>query len=229
MSSPRRVLLVGVDQAPPAPFCFGLPGSEHFRGFEVDLLNELARGLDVTLRFTSALWSQILADLEAGRLDLVCAAATITDERRRVVDFSDSYFEGNLALVGRRNRMLASPDVPPDWTVGVRVATVASDVVQTRWPGRCVRTFDLNVDLYDALRDGRVDAAVDDRPIAEWFARNMAGLALGPSIPGTGFGYGIVFAKGNDQLRTEVNAELARLRADGSLHRLRQRWISEPS
>jgi glutamine transport system substrate-binding protein len=223
------VLVVGVDESPPPPLCFGLPGTPDFRGFEVDLLEALASQLGVTVRCQSALWSVALAELQAGRLDMICTAATITPRRQQVVDFSEPYFESELALVVRQHRPVHWPEGMAGKTIGVRVATTAEEFVRAERPPAAVRTFDFNVDAYRALREGEVDVVVDDHPIGAYFARTQEGLQLGPPLPGTGFQYGLVFAKGNDRLRSVVNHALAALKADGTRERLYQRWFAAAS
>jgi ABC-type amino acid transport substrate-binding protein len=69
------VLLIGVDEAPPAPLNFGLPGSPDFYGFEVDLTAAIGARMDLAVRYRSALWSTILNELAARRLDMDCGAA----------------------------------------------------------------------------------------------------------------------------------------------------------
>ncbi|MGH2598611.1 MAG: ABC transporter substrate-binding protein [Candidatus Rokuibacteriota bacterium] len=221
------VLTVGVDESPPPPLCFGLPGTPAFRGFEVDLLEALASRLGVELRCRSALWSVALEELRGGRMDMICTAATITAERGRVVDFSDPYFETELALIVRRGETVRWPEGMAGKTVGVRVATTAEQFLRGQGLLVTVRTFDFNVDAYRALRDAEVDAVVDDHPIGSYFARSQDGLALGPRLAGTTFRYGLVFAKGNDGLRNRVNRALAEVRADGTLERIHQRWFSD--
>jgi L-cystine transport system substrate-binding protein len=221
----KRELLVGVDHAPPAPLCFGLPGTPDFRGFEIDMLGDIAGRLGVTLRFTSALWSAILADLQAGRIDLICAAATITEERRLTVSFTDPYLESSLALATRSDDAGADPGQLGGRRVGVRVATVAEEYVRGHCASGRVETFDLNVRQYEALRDRDVDVVVDDAPIAAHFARSVAGLRLGPRIAGTAYQYGIVVAHGNDRLRTALNRALEDMRRAGVLEELQRRWL----
>lgn len=217
--------MVGVDHAPPAPLCFGLPGEADFRGFEIDMLAELATQLDVHFDYTSALWSRILTELQAGRIDLICTAATITEARRGAVAFSQPYLDSSLVLVTRRGGPPINSHSLEGARVGVRVATVAESFVRKAETADTVRTFDLNVLQYQALRDGEVDVVVDDGPIAGYFTRTVAGLALGPAIPGTEFQYGLVFARGNDELRVAVDAGLEQLRARGTLAALRRRWL----
>ncbi len=219
------MVIVGVDASPPPPLCFGLPGAPDFRGFEVDLLGAIAARLGATMCYRSAPWREILAELQAGRLDMICTAATITAERRRIVEFSDPYLETTLALVARGDRPIAQADDLRGKTIGVRVATVAENFVRERCHPGVVLTFDLNVDAYQALRDGRVEAVVDDWPIADHFTRSVDGLEAVVPIPEVGFAYGIVFARGNDALRAAVNAALAELQADGTRERLSRRWL----
>lgn len=228
-SSPETpgVLAVGVDESPPPPLCFGLPGTPEFRGFEVDLLEALASRLGVELRCRSALWSVALDELRSGRMDMICTAATITAERRQMVEFSDPYFEAKLALIVRQGETVRWPDGMAGKTVGVRVATTAEEFLRGQGLPVTVRTFDFNVDAYRALRDEEVDAVVDDHPIGSYFARSQDGLALGPRLAGTTFRYGLVFSKGNDGLRDRVNCALAEVRADGTLERIHQRWFTD--
>ena len=79
-------LIVGLDDAPPIPMQIGTPEEGNFRGYEVDLLEEVARRLGVRLRYRRAYWSVIVDELEAGDIDIICSAATITEERRRQAD-----------------------------------------------------------------------------------------------------------------------------------------------
>jgi ABC-type amino acid transport substrate-binding protein len=222
-----EVLTVGVDESPPPPLCYGLPDSPDFQGFEVDLLKAIAAILGVTLRCKSALWGVALDELQSGRLDMICTAATITPKRRELVDFSDPYFETELALIVRRDDAIEHVSDLTGRTVGVRLATVAEDFVREHCRSSVVRTFDLNVDAYHALCNGQVDAIVDDRPIGRFFARAIEGLNVAPPLAGTRSQYGMVFAKNNDRLRRAVNQALADVRADGTWERLYRRWFEE--
>jgi ABC-type amino acid transport substrate-binding protein len=93
-----RTIRVGIDDAPPAPMQMGNPDTGDFRGYEVDLLQELARRLGFRLSFRRALWSVIVRELIAGDVDLICSAATVTKEREREVDFCIPHLK--LALAG---------------------------------------------------------------------------------------------------------------------------------
>jgi hypothetical protein len=88
-----RTILVGVDDAPPAPIQIGSPERGDFRGYEVDLLCEMEKRLGTQLRYRRALWSVIVSELTSGGLDIVCSAATVTEERKHEVDFCRPHLE----------------------------------------------------------------------------------------------------------------------------------------
>jgi glutamine transport system substrate-binding protein len=219
----RRRLVVGVDEAPPAPMNFGLPGSPEFRGFEVDLTNAIANQLAIDVEYRCALWRVLLTQLSDGDVDIVCSAATITPARREVVEFSDPYLDTQLAIVMGADRSIEHLVDLAHLTTGVRISTVAEEFARAQIPADRIRTFDLNTDTYSALTAGEVDVVIDDLPIAAHFARTM-GLGRPMPLPGTEAEYGYVFTKGNDHLRQRVNDALRSLREDGTWRTLRDRW-----
>jgi glutamine transport system substrate-binding protein len=97
----NRTVRVGIDDAPPAPMQLGNPDAGDFRGYEVDLLEEIGRRVGFRLSFRRALWSVIIRELMAGDVDLVCSAATVTAEREREVDFCVPHLRLALAVVKR--------------------------------------------------------------------------------------------------------------------------------
>jgi polar amino acid transport system substrate-binding protein len=221
-------LLFGVDEAPPAPLNFGLPGSQDFRGFEVDLMHAVARRLGLVPRFRSALWSRILAELSAHQVDVVCGAATVTPERARVVAFSRPYLEITLVLVGRSGEPVEDLRQLAGRKVGVRAATEAERYLRTRVPAARAVTFELNTEQYGALASGSVAAVIDDEPIAGHFAQSLRGLTVVTPLPGSEAHYAFVVSLDRERLRTALDTVLTELEADGTLARLRRAWLTAP-
>jgi polar amino acid transport system substrate-binding protein len=215
-------LLVGIDDAPPVPLQIGNPETGDFRGYEVDLLEALARRLDVTLAYQRAFWTAIVGDLAAGRLDVVCSAATVTQERRATVDFCRPHLSLTLAVVTRADDR--SGAVLGRRRVGVRVGTTAEAYTRAHGDGEPSQRSESNEELYAALAAGQLDAVVDDGPIAAHFARAVPGLQLSGPLPGSDAAYAIMVRKGNDALRNALDAALGGLEADGILRRLQARW-----
>jgi ABC-type amino acid transport substrate-binding protein len=219
----KGAIIVGVDESPPPPLCVGLPGSPDFRGFEVELVEDLARRLGVCLRWRSAYWRVALDALASGELDAICSAATITPDRCAVVDFSAPYLECALTVV-TRDVVVADVRALDGLRVGVRVATEAEAFAGGHGQPSAIETFDLNEAAYQALAVGELDAVVDDLAIATYFARRRCGFRVSPPLAGTRGHYGLVMAKDREELCAAVNRGLDALRHDGTLETLRSRW-----
>jgi polar amino acid transport system substrate-binding protein len=221
------VLTIGVDESPPPPLNFGVPGAPDFRGFEVDLMRELAARLGLEAFFVSALWSRMLDDLREGRVDVVCTAATVTPERLAAFDFSEAYLDTVLVIVTRGGDGPRTPADLAGRVVGARVATVAGEYARQSLGRSRIRTFDFNTDAYDALLAGDVEAVIDDRPIATHFVHTLPGLEIASLIGGTESHYALMLAKGNDGLRKALDRALGALRADGRTAEMRRAWFGD--
>ena len=106
----------------------------------------------------------------------------------------------------------------------VRSATTAEACIHERFAPSEVLTFEYNADTYEALRDRRADAVVDDSPIAAWFVGEIDGLRYLHSLPGTESHYAMMFAQGSP-LRAAPDAEVERLDAAGTLSTWKRRWF----
>jgi ABC-type amino acid transport substrate-binding protein len=222
-------LTVGVDASPPPPMQLGDPASDTFEGLEVDLLRAVAARLGLVVRFRSALWSTILAELEAGRLDLICTAATITPEREREFLFGRPYLEVALVVVVRAGSPYTSLEDLRTRALAVRTGTLAEDYLrETLVPGSILLT-EFNDEAYEAVRSGRVEGLVDDGPIADWFVAGDPGLRILGTAPGTRSAYAMVFAKRGHELAAAVDHVLDGLATDGTLDRIRDRWLPRGS
>ena len=218
------ILTVGVDASAPGAL-HSDPSAPGFEGFEVDLMTEVAARLGLTYRYRGAPWAGLIDELREGKLDAIVTAATITDERKRLVDFSEPYFQYRLGIVVRRHgaiRTLADLDGK---RLAVRIATTAAQFVQTRAKAAEIRNYHTNVEAHEAVRAGVVAAWVEDEPIAQWFVDRLPELELVGTIEATEAHYAIMFRKGNDAVRRAVDQVLAQVKADGTYDRLYERWF----
>jgi len=220
------VLTVGADASPPPPMQLGDPAGETFEGFEVDLLQAIGGRLGLTVRYRSALWSTILGELEAGMLDVVCTAATVTAERARDFRLGRPYLEIELVAVVPADSLCAVVNDLRGSPIAVRAGTVAETFVREQLDPSQVLLTEFNDEAYAALRNGAASGLVDDSPIATWFVEQEPGLRIAGSVPGTRSSYAMVFRRSNDELASAIDASLEELVADGTLEVLRNRWFS---
>jgi polar amino acid transport system substrate-binding protein len=222
-ATPEPVVTVGLDASPPPPLHTGHPGE----GFEVDLLKAIAERAGFQIRYQSALWSELTQRLADHKLDMICTAATITEERRQIVDFSEPYLEYELALVVGRDRtdIQGVADLAGK-SVGVRVATTAEQFARRCFTASRLQFYHFNTEAYSALAEGTLDAVVDDFPIAKGFENLLPKVRVAFTIEGTKSHYGIMFARGSDELRRVVDQALRALRQDGTYDALYRKWFN---
>jgi ABC-type amino acid transport substrate-binding protein len=167
-------------------------------------------------------------DLRDGRVDMICTAATITEQRKEIVDFSQPYLDIRLAIVVRNGSSIKTLADMRDRIVGVRIATSAEDFLRRHAQAKAISTFDMNTEAYQTLQMGKVDAVIDDSPIAQAFATSTPGLQLAGTIPGTDAQYAMMFRKENDELRGVINDALTTIKADGTYADIHRKWLEAP-
>jgi ABC-type amino acid transport substrate-binding protein len=219
----NRTVRVGIDDAPPAPMQLGNPDAGDFRGYEVDLLEEIGRRVGFRLSFRRALWSVIILELKAGDVDLVCSAATVTPEREREVDFCVPHLRLALAVVKRDG--IVGDTAIKGLRVGVRRGTTAEAYAKQYGTPEPALVSESNEELYASLAAGELDAIIDDSAIARYFSQSVAGLQFTGVLERTEGAYAIMVRKGNAELRAEINRALADMEKDGTQQRLLSKWF----
>jgi polar amino acid transport system substrate-binding protein len=162
----RGVLIAGVSNFVPWAMH---DKSGRLVGYEVDVVNQLASDLGVKAEFVPVSHEYAIADLIAGRFDVVLNRMSITPQRALVVDFSHPLVVSsvellvNAKLAGQR-KILAEFD-SPEVTVGVHKGTATEDVAMRRLPRARFVEFEDDVERFEALRAGKITAAVALTPI----------------------------------------------------------------
>jgi ABC-type amino acid transport substrate-binding protein len=200
-------------------------------GFEVDLMNEIARRLALQPVFVDTHWETILQEMQDGRYDCIVGGITITPARERLLAWSTPYMTTTLSLVvdSRRSAQIRGIADFKRASVGVQAATTDYDVaVRMRQRGEIgsikVYPFDRIQDAMADLAAGHITAVMKVFPVAEWLARRTPGLRIAAQVPDDPQPLGIGFAKGNTGLRAAVDSALADMKRDGSYARLARKW-----
>jgi len=157
---------------------------------------------------------------------------SFTPARAKVVDFSDSYYDVNQAIVVKRGTKIASAtsiaDLKP-YKLGVQIGTTSYQYIKDNIkPSQQPAVYDTNDAAVAALKNGQTDALVVDLPTAFYVTAVQVpnSKILGQFESTTGEHFGMVFAKGNPLVKC-VNQALAGLKADGTLKRIQDRWLSK--
>ena len=215
-------LKVGSD-IPYAPFEFGR--DPDYQGFDVDIVNEVAKRLDVEAEFVKTPFDPIFRNLAQGRFDIVASAATITPERQRTVNFSEPYFPADQSLMVKRGSDIKTTGDLAGKRVGAQLGTTGADEAK-KVDAETVRTYDLIDDAFNALQNGQVDAVINDFPVSKYAERSKEDLQVVQRIA-TGEEYGLGINKDDAKLKEEIDKALQDMKEDGTYTRIYKKWFEE--
>jgi len=223
----KGVINVGLEGTYP-PFSF-VDADGKLTGFEVEFSEALAKELGVKVKLQPTKWEGILAALESKRLDAVINQVTITEERKKKYDFSEPYtVSGIQALVLTKKAAELNIKSAADLSgkkVGVGLGTNYEEWVKTNVPKADIRTYEDDPTKFQDLRVGRIDAILIDRLAALEYAKK----AKDTTAAGDAFSRqeaGIALRKGEPELLAAVNKAIDKLRADGTLKKLSEKYFS---
>jgi ABC-type amino acid transport substrate-binding protein len=218
-------LTVGSD-IPYAPFEFGRPPT--YKGFDVELVRDVAKQLDLDVEFVKTPFDTIFRNLAQGKFDMVASSTTITAERKRTVDFSDPYFAADQSLMVKKGSDVATVADLKGQVIGAQLGTTGADYAKDKVDAKSVRTYDVVDDAFKALQAGQIAAVINDCPVSKYAERSKPDLQVVRVIE-TGENYGFAFAKNSDKLREAVNGALGEVKDDGSYESLFRKWFgSDP-
>jgi polar amino acid transport system substrate-binding protein len=158
---------------------------------------------------------------------------SFTPARAKVVSFSDSYYDVNQSVVVNKGTPIASvTDVAglSSYELGAQLGTTSYQFIQDKIkPSKKPTVFPTNTGAVQALKNKQIDGLVVDLPTAFYVTAvqvpNSKVLGQFPTEPG-GEHFGMVFEKGNSLVRC-VNTALSKLRSDGTLKQLQQKWLAK--
>ena len=232
------VLTIGSDTAFP-PF-ESMNGSVA-EGFDVDIANAIAKEMGLTVDFTSQKFDTLIPQLEAGgTFDAIMSGMTITPERQKQILFSTPYIDSNqsIAVVTGKfpkvdgNNAAAINTEFTGKIIGVQSGTTGEAWAKENIKGaKTITPFDDTLSAFSALNAGKVDAVVNDLPVSAYLiATSYKTDSLIAEIP-TGEQYGIGIAQTNPDLKTAVDAALAKIKSSGQYATIYQKWfgVAPPS
>jgi arginine/ornithine transport system substrate-binding protein len=229
-----KPLRLGIEAAYP-PFAYKEASGE-IAGFDVDIGNALCAEMKVQCQWVEQEFDGLIPSLKVKKVDAILSSMTITDERRKSVDFTGKYYYSPARLV-----MKEGSTVDADFAnlkgkrIGVQRATTtdrfASEVMAAQ--GVQVVRYSSQNEIYLDLISGRLDGTLADAiPVEEGFLKtdNGKGFAfVGPSFTDPAYfgeGAGIAVRKGDSELLGKLNAAIAAIRASGEYQQIQQRYFS---
>ncbi|WP_376957811.1 lysine/arginine/ornithine ABC transporter substrate-binding protein [Azospirillum sp. A26] len=217
-------------------------------GFEVDLGNDLCKRMKVTCEFVAQDWDGIIPALQQGKYDAIMSAMTITEERKKVIDFSVPYgTEPSVFAVVTGSPLAKALNLGADRvdlndqgkakpvldklaealkgkSVGVQVSTIQADFMDKHLPKVTMRTYDKIDNAGIDLGSGRVDAMLGDRSVVEAVVKATPDkmVIVGPNFIGgvIGEGMGVGLRKDTADLKAMFDKAIGEALKDGTVKKL---------
>lgn len=201
------------------PFSY-LDNQGNLVGFEIDLANALCQEMKVTCEISSQDWDGLIPGLDHDKFDAVMAGMSITPERLAKVDFSESYFDNTLVLVGKKGDAVTIADIDGK-TVATQQATISAEYLQKNHPKVTIKTYDKQDNAYLDLTANRVDYMLSDIvPISDWLNTDAGkDFEIKGEPIDIGDKVGIAVRKG-DTLKADFDAALASLKTNGKYNEI---------
>ena len=210
------------------PFEFQDEQSKEYTGFDIELMKAIGKQMGAEIQFTSMNFDGLIPALEAGNVDVLMSAMTITPERAEKVTFSDSYYKSGLSILVRADetKIHSIKDLEGK-KIGVQIGTSGADEAK-KIPGAIVSEFN-TVDQHNMeLKAKGVDAVINDLPVNEYYvAKGGAGVAkiVGDVLDSEDFG--IAVTKKDPELVKSINKALAELKQNGEYEKIYVKWFGK--
>ncbi len=217
-----------------APFNF-IDANKQLQGFDVEIAKALCAAAKFDCEFVVQDWDGIIPGLNAKKYDAIIASMSITDERKKVVDFTDRYYKTPARFVRKTGAKIEITDAGlKGKKVGVQRATIHENFLKDKY-GKIaeVRSYATQDEANLDMVAGRIDLLLADSVVlSEGFLKTPEGKGyefVGPDFTDKkwfGDGAGIAVRKGDKDLREALNKAIAQIRADGTYKKINDKYFT---
>lgn len=233
VSAQAESLKIGIATEPYPPFSTP-DAAGNYSGWEIDITKAICTEAKLDCKFVATAWDGIIPSLTAEKIDVIAASLSITEERQKVIDFSNKYYHTGAGLI-----VAQGSDVKPTSkglsgrTLGVQSASIHQAYALAHFKDATIREYQTQDEAHQDLFAGRIDAALADVLVADEFLKgdegklccSMSGLVENDeAILGSGIGFGL--RKGNDELKDKLNKAIDAIRANGTYDEISKKYFN---
>ena len=220
-------LVVGVN-ADFAPFEFHamIDGKDTISGFDMALAKDIAKDMGVELELKELSFDALLTTLQSGQIDVIISGMSATEERRKTVDFSDTYYQGIQTLLTTKANLskFNSFNDLKDKKIGLQLSSLQDKLMGTLIPdGKYTKIESMNT-LFLSLKSNQIDGIVTTKVV------NQMAIAANPEfviaekvvIDDSSLkspGVAVALRKSSDALKTQINSTVKRLKDSGQMEK----------
>ena len=199
--------------------------SGDLEGIDIEVAGAIAEKLGLELQVDDMDFDAALLAAQQGKSDIVMAGVSVTEERQKVMEFSDSYATGVQVIIVKEDSEIASVEDLEGKMIGTQRGTTGNIYCTDDYGEDHITTYDNGLTAVQALMNGQVDCVVIDQEPAKAFVAANQGLKI-LETEYVSEDYAIGMAKGNTALQSAVNKALAELQEDGTVQSIVDKYIA---
>ena len=206
---------------------FEIEKGGEYTGFDLDLMSEIASGLGLDLQVKDTGFDALQSGLtlNSNQCDVAASAMTITEERKKNLDFTDPYYDSEQSLLVPEGSDIQSIDDLAGKKVGVQQGTTGKSYTEENAPSDTqVVSFPSDGEMYQAIKAGQVDALLQDLPVNINHERD-GGFTVVEKYD-TGEQYGFAVKQDNTEVLDAINEQLTALRDSGKYQEIYDQYFT---
>ncbi|AZO20349.1 MULTISPECIES: transporter substrate-binding domain-containing protein [unclassified Mesorhizobium] len=224
---------IGVAAEPYPPFT-SPDATGKWVGWEIEFIDAVCAEEKLDCVITPVAWDGIIPALTTKKIDLIVSSMSITDERKKTIDFSDKYYNTPTAIIGPKDQKFgATPDDLKGKVIGVQVSTVHAVYAKKHFTGaQEIKEYQTQDEANNDLAAGRLDAVQADSIALGEFLKTDQGKAccdlkgmVAPDDEVLGPGVGAGVRKEDTDLKEKVNAGIKAIRANGKYDEISKKYF----
>jgi polar amino acid transport system substrate-binding protein len=199
-------------------------------GWEIDMMNAVCRAMNENCSIIESSWDSIIPALNAGDFDVIWASMTITEERLKVIDFTNPYYKSRTIIVGQRN---GDPDSSPSHlagkTIGFMDPTVNTGIAEHGYPTAVLKYYNSEDELLHDLSSGQIDYILTDLIWIQSFLASPAGACCelkNPLLEKYSGGVGGGVRKNDGALKSKLNAAIKAILDSGEYDTISKKYFA---
>lgn len=193
-------------------------------GFDMDLMAAISKEIGIEIEIKDMAFDGLLPALQAKKIDMIIAGMTATEERKKAVNFSETYYKANQVIItAEKAEDIANFEGLKGKKVGV-ILGFTGDVVVSKIKGVETKKYNAGYAAIMDLKEGKIDAVVLDGEPAKNFVKNNEGIKI-TSAEGEKEEYAMAVSKDNEELLKKINIALTTLKGNGTYDKLLKKWF----
>ncbi|MEG0919049.1 MAG: basic amino acid ABC transporter substrate-binding protein [Anaerovoracaceae bacterium] len=199
-------------------------------GFDVDMMNAIAKDQGFKVEFVNVGFDGLIPGLESGNFDIIASGMWANEERAKVVNFSDTYYDSGLvvAVKEENNSIKSIKDITKDMVLGGQIGTSSADYIKKAEKEGKIKKGKIYNGVDTAVLDllnGTIDGLINDKPVTQSYMKAKPGKVKIVGEPLNDEKYGIAVAKDNEELLDKINAGLKSIKDSGEFDKLYKKWF----